>query len=504
MGSAASHRNHILIYLNGERLELGAEYAGWMLADYLRYRRQLTGTKIVCAEGDCGACSVLRYFPGIGKKNAGRSEGFVPFNSCITTCAQLDGSSLVTVEGLGTPQALHPVQAAMKDCHGSQCGFCTPGFVVALAGLVEKKIENGENEPGTKLSEREAKNATTGNLCRCTGYQPILDAAKAIQPSSCVSVRKAHWNPAQNKELKAALSRPVKLEGENSGGGNRFEFFAPTSLKEASAFLAKNKDARLLAAATDLGVVHNKGKIRLDRIVSLHLVEELYELKQAKGAVRVGARVTLSELRDALAESVPEFSRFLDIFASPQIKNIATLIGNVANASPIADTPPFLLVCEAVVEIFGLKGKRKVALKDFYLGYRKTALRRGELITGISFTIPPEKDTWALYKVSERKDLDISSVNLGIRLEWEKSKGGAIRSAFLAAGGVAATPLRLKKTEALLKGKVPGAELFSQAATMFQSEISPIGDVRGSAAFRRILAENLLKRFFREHLGVSP
>jgi xanthine dehydrogenase small subunit len=494
----ASMRQNLLLYINGKRHEVGGERAGWMLADYLRYERQLTGTKIVCAEGDCGACTVLRYFPGLpaGTKTIGRSSGYMPVNSCITTMAQLDGSSLVTVDALATPEKLNPVQAAMKDCHGSQCGFCTPGFVMALAGLVEKKLEAGE---GGKLDEKEARNALTGNLCRCTGYQPILDAAKAIDVKDCKSVKERFLDRAQEKELKLALSKSVHVIGED------FEFIAPRSLKEAARFLSGKKDFRLLGSATDLGVVHNKGKIRLARILSLHLVPELYELSQKKSAaknqiqVRVGARVTLSQLRLALKDSAPEFARFLDLFASPQIKNIATLVGNVANASPIADTPPFLLICDAEVEIFGPKGKRSVPLKDFYLGYRKTALRKGELIASILFTIPDASESWALYKISERKDLDISCVNAGLRLRWEKAKGDKILDARLAFGGVAATPMRLLRTEALLRGQVPSPELWAKALAMLQEEITPIQDVRGSSAFRRVLAGNLLKKFFREY-----
>jgi xanthine dehydrogenase small subunit len=485
-------RGAILFYINGERVELGAEHAGMMLADFLRYRRGLTGTKIVCAEGDCGACSVLRFFPGVGAKKNGRSPRFLPVNSCITTCAQLDGSSLVTVEALGSPEKLHPVQAAMKDCHGSQCGFCTPGFVVALAGLVEKKIAAKE----TSISEREAKNATTGNLCRCTGYQPILDAARAIEPAACESVAKRYYSAVQEKDLRAALAKPAQLKGSG------FELYAPTSLKQAAAYLAKNKQARLLGSATDLGVVHNKGKLRLEKVVSLHLVPELYELSLAKGTVRVGARVSLAELRRRMEKPAPELARFLDLFASPQIKNIATLAGNVANASPIADTPPFLLLADAVVETFSSKGKREIPLRDFYLAYRKTALRAGELITAIRFLLPPAGDKWALYKASERKDLDISSVNAALRVAV--GKDGRIGTARVAFGGVAATPLRLAKTEKLLEGQAPSAELLSRVLLAVQEEISPLSDVRGSAAFRRLLAEGFVRRFFRERLGVEP
>lgn len=480
-------REKVLVYINGKRHELGAEHAGWMLADYLRYQKQLTGTKIVCAEGDCGACTVLRYFPLTG----GAKPEYLPVNSCITTMAQMDGSSLVTVDALAEGK-LHPVQAAMKDCHGSQCGFCTPGFVMALAGLVEKKLERKDSR---KIEEKEARNALTGNLCRCTGYQPILDAAQAIDLKACVPVKDRFLSKAQEKELKEALSESVQVANDS------FELYAPKNLKDAAKYLSKNKNARLLAAATDLGVVHNKGKIHLDQIVSLHLVKELYALSFGKaGQVKVGARVTLHELRAALASKAPEFARFLDLFASPQIKNIATLVGNVANASPIADTPPFLLVCDAVVEVFGAKGKREVPLVDFYLSYRKTALRAGELITAISFTLPPAADTWALYKISERKDLDISCVNAGIRLRWDGKKIAEARVAF---GGVAATPVRLLRTEKLMVGREFNEELLAQASAMLQEEIEPLSDVRGSSAFRRVLAGNLLGKFFRERVGVS-
>lgn len=485
-------RESVLFYINGERHELGPAHAGLMLADYLRYRRGLTGTKIVCAEGDCGACSVLRFFPGVGPGKAGRSPRFLPVNSCITTCAQLDGSSLVTVEGLGRPGELHPVQAAMKDCHGSQCGFCTPGFVVALAGLVEKKLARKESG----ITSCEAKNATTGNLCRCTGYQPILEAAQAVRPAACESVSRRYYSAAQDRELRAALAKPLRLEGEG------FALFAPRTLKEAAAYLARNKQARLLASATDLGVVANKGKLTLDHVVSLHLVPELYALEVKKDVARVGARVSLAELRRRLAKAAPELARFLDLFASPQIKNIATLAGNVANASPIADTPPFLLLADAVVEVFGTKGKREVAARDFWVAYRKTALRPGELITAIRIPLPAASDRWALYKVSERKDLDISSVNAGLRVRL--AKDGAISLARVAYGGIAATPLRLRKTEAVLEGGKPGPELLARALLSVQEEIAPLSDVRGSSAFRRVLAENLLRRFFREKLGVQP
>jgi len=490
---ALKPRKTVLLYINGVRHEIGADRAGWMLADYLRVSMGLTGTKIVCAEGDCGACTVLRFFPGLGKKNAGRSREFLSVNSCITTIAQLDGSSLVTIDALAKGDELNPVQEAMKSCHGSQCGFCTPGFVMALSGLVEKKIGAGV---GGKLDRKEAQNALTGNLCRCTGYQQIVDAAASFEVRTCDSVGKRFYNGAQEKELKAALAKPVSLASEE------FIFFAPVGLGEACRFLARAPAARPLASATDLGVVHNKGIRRIEKALSLHLVPELYALKiSSSGVVSAGARVTLAELRRALKEKCPEVARFLDLFASPQIKNIATLVGNVANASPIADTPPFLLACNAVVKIAGPRGKRSVPLKEFYLGYRKTDLRKGELVASIEFTLPAAGELFALYKVSERKDLDISCVNAGLALGLDKK--GAIRGARLAFGGMAATPVRVARTEKILEGKVPSAELLREAQASLQDELTPLSDVRGSSAFRRVLAGNLLKRFFREKLEIQ-
>lgn len=468
-----------------------------MLADYLRYQRGLTGTKIVCAEGDCGACSVLRFFPGVGPgvgtKKAGRSSRYLPINSCITPCAQLDGSSLITVEGIGTPENLHPVQEAMLKCHGSQCGFCTPGFVVALAGLVEKKKDQKKAKK-EGISFEDAKNATTGNLCRCTGYQQILESARQVKPSACESLRERYLPAGQEKELREALKKPLHIKGEG------FEFYAPLTLKQAVAYLAKEKNAVLLSAATDLGVAKNKGKAELAKLLSLHLIPGLYECGTSKQEAYVGARVSLAEVRKKLLKAAPEFARFLDLFASPQIKNIATLIGNLANASPIADTPPFLLLSDAVVETISKKGKRKIPLRDFYLGYRKTALRSGELIVGVRFGLPSARDRWALYKSSERRDLDISTVNAGFLVR--QGKGGGIEKARLALGGVAATPLRLLKTEALLEGEVPSLGLLERALDSVQKEIEPLSDLRGSAAFRRLLAENFVRKFFREQLGV--
>lgn len=486
-------RGKIIFYLNGKRMEAGGEEARMMLADYLREERALSGTKIVCAEGDCGACTVLRYFPKISAK-AATPAYYLPVNSCITTVAQMDGSSLVTVDALAE-EKLTPVQEAMVSCHGSQCGYCTPGFVMALTGVVEKKLHKKEKG---RIEFKEAKNGLTGNLCRCTGYLPILDAASKIDTASCVSVKERFHSEAREKDLKKVLSESVDLREKN------FSFFAPKSVSEAARYLAKHRDVKIVGAGTDLGVVHNKYKARLEKLLSLHLVPELYEIKQGRKGITVGARVTLSELRHALKEKIPAFARFLDLFASPQIKNVATLVGNVGNASPIADTPPFLLAMDALVEIAGPKSKRSVPMEKFYLAYRKTALKAGEIVTGITIPAPGKEESLKCFKSSQRKDLDISAVNAAFRLCWEDDSRKKLKEARLAMGGVAATPLRLFRTEECLRGTELSSENILKALAVLQEEIHPIDDLRGSAAFRRILAENFLKTFLVAEKGKAP
>lgn len=485
-------RNRVSFFLNGKRVDAGAEQAKLMLSDYLRYEKNLTGTKVVCAEGDCGACSVLKL---------DSNQQFVPVNACIIPVAQLDGSSVVTVDALAidseTPHPkLSPVQSAMVNCHGSQCGFCTPGFVVALTGAIEKKkCQSKKTE--SRLTLQEAKNALTGNLCRCTGYQPILDAAVSVDANQYTLIKSRFYSKAQDAELNKIRSKSALIEGE------QFSIFAPKTLNEAVRYLSRHADARLIGGSTDLGVLSNKGKLKFETLLSLHLVKELEVIKKIKsGRIQVGARVTLTDLRNHLKKTIPEFSSFLDLFASPQIKNIATLIGNVGNASPIADTPPFLLVSSAVVNLVSAKGKRKVPLEQFYLGYRKTALKRGELIASIEFDLPKKSSSLALYKTSQRKDLDISIVNAAFLATWKKSKADqpkTLDTIRIAMGGIAATPLRLNKTETVLKGAVLTDDVLKKAVQTLHSEMTPLSDLRGSSSYRRIVVENLFMKFMREH-----
>ena len=500
-------RSEVIFSLNGELIRAQASDAPLMLADFLRTRRNLPGTKIVCAEGDCGACTLLKAAP---YRHSAKPQ-FLPVNSCIIPVASLDGAQLVTVDGLADQttlrgqsnssapyerKGLHPAQEAMVKCHGSQCGFCTPGFVMALAGLVEKRLERGDTE--SPIEEKEAKNALTANLCRCTGYSPIIEAACSIDLKTCSPIRSRFENPALQEKLQKAILSPLHLRAEE------FEYYAPTSLESAGAYLNQNPSAELISGATDLGVVHNKRKKRLKHLLSLHLIPELHQITRVgKSRLRIGAKVTLSEVRDFVkGELIPEFAQFLDLFASPQIKNQATLVGNLATASPIGDTPPFLLVAGTTVQAYSVSSSgqiqiREIPIESFFISYRKTALEPGELITSIEIDIPEKGEILRLQKVSQRKDLDISTVNVAFRLHLDPQTR-KISKPRVAYGGVAATPKRISSVENLLQGKTPDTVDLDQLAEGLHSEITPIDDLRSSQAFRRVTAENILRHFIQE------
>ena len=471
-------RNKIVFYLNGKRKEVGADKAQMMLAEYLRYDQNLTGTKIVCSEGDCGACTVLRYYPHT-------QENYLAVNSCITLVGTLDGSSLVSVDALAKNEVLHETQRAMVTCHGSQCGFCTPGFVMALTGLVEKKI----CAKGVSISDSEAKNALTGNLCRCTGYGPIIDAATSIDLGKTESIKERFYSEEQKRDLNQVFQESVLIESDE------FTFFAPKTIKEALSYLKDFPETRIIAGATDLGVVHNKRKSKLVKLMSLHLMADLYRVEEKDSVITLGARVTLADLRVFLKDKLPEFSNYLDVFASPQIKNIGTVVGNVANASPIGDTPPALLALNASVVIESPQGQREILLKDFFQGYRKTTLAPGELISALKFSRPSKTSGLRFYKNSNRKDLDISAVNLAIHVDWKNKAEKEISQITMAGGGLAATPIRFLKTENFLKGKKLDQATVDQALQEMHKEFTPLSDLRASSAYRHVVVENLFRKF---------
>jgi xanthine dehydrogenase small subunit len=484
-------REKITFYLNGKRHCLGPQESSLMLSEYLRYNQSLTGTKVVCAEGDCGACTVLKYSPM--SSNGFDSNNYLPINSCISLIAQLDGASLVTVDALKTSQSLHPAQQSMVACHASQCGFCTPGFVMAITGLVEEKLSKNES----KVTRQEAKNCMTGNLCRCTGYDAIIDSVLDLNLNDCESIKSRFFNSEQEKDLLKTSSESVYLKSDE------FEFFAPTQLSEALKYLSQNEDAKILGSGTDLGVIHNKRKIKLQKILSLHLIKELYKIEEINNTIKLGSRVTVGEFRHFIKGRIQTFSSYLDVFASPQIKNSATIIGNIATASPIGDTPPAFLALDAVLEIASETGLREIPLSDFFISYRKTKLKSNELITALKFDVPNPKTVVNFYKISNRKDLDISAVNMSFKLEWADPAAKEIKDISIAAGGVAEIPLRFKKTELFLKNKILTKAVLDSALKELHREFTPISDLRATATFRRVIVENLFNEFFHDAGGLK-
>lgn len=458
-------RDFIVIHINGQRHQISGQKCFLMLADYLRYEKALVGTKIVCAEGDCGACTVLCLKEG--------HDHFYPINSCIIMVAQLDGSQILTVEALKKDQELSSVQKSMAKNHASQCGFCTPGFAMAISGMMEKC---------SKVCEQKVKNCLTGNLCRCTGYQPIIDSVLDIKDYGPTLKDRYLVKEAKSKESVHIVE-------------NDLEFFAPTYLKEAVSF-RKEKNATIIAGSSDVGVWINKGKFQKKPLLSLHLIKELYQIENADQRIKVGALATFTELRTLIKKQIPELASFLNIFASPQIKNVATLVGNIANGSPIGDSLPFMMVADGKIHALGEKGERIIPMSELYKGYKSLSLLPDEIITHASFSIPKKSQNLKLFKVSQRKDLDISTINAAFLSELTNDKIHELKIAF---GGVYQSVLRLKKIEDFLIGQELSTEKIESAVSMLTSEIAPLSDLRASAAYRLKVCQNLFRRFLLEH-----
>jgi len=474
-------RDHILLHINGREHRIEGDAAFETLANYLRLDVGATGTKIVCEEGDCGACTVLT-------RRAADAD-YRPVNSCILNLAQLDGSSIVTVEGLSRGDAetrrgeddlrvsasprenvLHPVQAAMVQCHGAQCGYCTPGFVMAMAGMFEVC---------ERVNEKQVRDGLTGNLCRCTGYEPIIKAALAVDGAQAAKMRDRY------PDLPDA--------GDSVTVG---PFCAPATLDEAIAFKRNHPGCTIVQGGTDVGVWVNKRNYSAPAMLSLSKIVSLNELREEDGVIVAGANTTLADFETFIADRIPELAGIMAIFGSPQIKNAGTLVGNIANGSPIGDTLPYLFVAGAMLELND--GARSVPIDRFYLGYRKFDLHPDEIITRVRISIV--RDTLKLYKVSRRKDLDISAFTAAIRLGLT---GDRIDRAAIAYGGVAPTVIRLPRTEAFLAGKSATLDTFERAGRIARDEIKPISDVRGSADYRLQLAENIMAKFWYETFGAT-
>lgn len=468
-------RDTVLVHINGIPHRLGSELAFQTVARFLRYDARATGTKIVCEEGDCGACTVL-----VGRRENGGLR-YRPVNSCIQFLFQLDCAHVVTVEGLTRGGVLTPLQDSMVRCHGAQCGYCTPGFVMAMAGMFETTAQP---------TAADVRCALTGNLCRCTGYESIITAALDVTGQPKIEAL------YPSEPILAAIAEverePVRIAN----------FSKPARLADAIAFKAAHPKAVIVQGATDFGVWCTKRGYVPEAVLSLDAIEGLGEMEIADGVLAVGGRVSLAQFESVAGDLVPQLGPIMDRFGSPQIKNVGTLAGNIANASPIADTLPFLFVTDAKLELTGLAGARIVPIRDFYVGYKKLDLRADELITRILIPLPGDGETLRLYKISKRSHLDISTFTAAMLMRRDvASTGGRIVSMRVAYGGVGPVVLRLRQTEEFLAGKPVSRETFSAAGEVARGEIAPISDVRGSKEMRLQLAENILTKFYYDISG---
>ncbi len=445
------------------------------LLEVLREDLGCTGTKEGCGEGDCGACTVV-----LGEARGGRLE-YKAVNSCIRLAHSVDGLALWTVEDLAADDGtLHPAQEAMVQCHGSQCGFCTPGFVMSLFGMYQNHVCQGR-----PVTRELAQQELSGNLCRCTGYRPILDAAQQMAQLPRVAVQE-----------EAIVVQLEALADESAVAGG---YLAPRSLSELLALRAAHPQAQVVAGCTDVGLWVTKMHMRFPQVLDVTRVEELRRIEPYDHHIAIGAAATLAEAYAALAADRPQLAPFASRFAGLPVRNSGTLGGNVANGSPIGDSMPLLIALGAHVVLQSARGHRDLPLEQFYTGYRQNILASDEVVAWIKVPRPQPGELLRAYKISKRFDDDISAVCLAINLALDEGKVARVR---IGAGGVAATPARAAQAEAALLGADWSAEAAARAAAALRAEFQPISDMRASAAYRSEVLGNLVQRFWLESQGM--
>ncbi|WP_409362550.1 xanthine dehydrogenase small subunit [Acidovorax soli] len=458
------------------------------LLEVLREDLGCTGTKEGCGEGDCGACTVV-----LGEERGGKLH-YSAVNSCIRLAHSVDGMALWTVEDLAedplirpaspAPAAektitLHPAQEAMVQCHGSQCGFCTPGFVMSLFGMYQNHVCQGQ-----PITRELAQEELSGNLCRCTGYRPILDAAQQMAALPAMAVDEAQL-----------LSQLAQLQPPAVAGT---AYLAPTTLPALLAARAAHPGAQVVAGCTDVGLWVTKMHKQYAQVLDVTRAAELLQLDEDAHQISIGAAVSLTDAFAALVRQWPQLHSFSARFAGLPVRNSGTLGGNVANGSPIGDSMPLLIALRAQIVLASVRGERTLPLEDLYTGYRQNVMAPDELLVRIIVPRPSVTEALRAYKISKRFDDDISAVCLVVNLDIE---GGVVRRASIGAGGVAATPARARHTEAALTGQPWSAETVRKAADALQAEFSPISDMRASGAYRRTVLASLLQRFWLESQG---
>lgn len=481
------------ITVNGKEAPISPAAPHTTALDFLR-ERGLTGTKEGCAEGECGACSVLVARPGVNKPT-----DWVAVNACLIPVAALDGQEIITSEGLATagepgkPPTLHPVQEEMAMRGGSQCGYCTPGFICSMAAEYYRPTRCTHADSDDSTDAEHGPNgfdlhALSGNLCRCTGYRPIRDAAFAVGAPT-------EEDPlAQRREQSPPAPAATEYIQDSS------VFLRKSTLAETLELLRERPDAVVVAGSTDWGVEVNIRSRRADCVVAIDRLSELRELRVESDHIEIGAALTLTEIERRLDGDVPLLAELFPQFASRLIRNGATLGGNLGTGSPIGDSPPVLLALEASVVLADADGEREIPLADYFTGYRQSVRRPGELIRSVRIPLPLSRVV-AFHKIAKRRFDDISSVAVAFALDIED---GIVRKARIGLGGVAATPIRSFATEAALEGKPWAAETVEAAAQALRGEGTPMNDHRASALYRSaMLGQSLLKLYAQTTEAVS-
>lgn len=484
----------IRFVLDGRLVEIRNPDPTRTVLQFLREDLRKTGTKEGCAEGDCGACAIaIAEIDSSGNRLDVRAT-----NSCIQFLPTLDGRELITVENLRRDDGtLHPVQQAMVDCHGSQCGFCTPGFIMSLFALYKNAAAPGR---------REIDDALAGNLCRCTGYRPIIEAARRMY--ACETV-KGSWmeephrpkgRPGADEKKKVELlksaRRPAMLSIEHGGR----KFYSPRNVDELASLIETHPDAVILAGGTDIALWVTKQHQVLDTVIYTGNVSELGELNVTGTHIDIGAAVCLTDAMLPIIEQYPEFEELFLRFASPPIRNAGTLGGNIANGSPIGDSMPALMVVDTMLILRRGSRTREMSLSDFYVGYQKTALERGEFLERVLVPLRENDAYVQSYKVSKRFDQDISAVCGAYAL---RLNGRGISEVRIAYGGLAAVPKRAIHCEETLRDKGWNEETLHAGIEALDKDFSPITDMRSTADYRRTICGNLLKRFYLD-TGSNP
>lgn len=443
--------------------------------NYLRYERALTGTKEGCAEGDCGACTVV-----LGDLVNGELR-YQAVNACIQFLPTLDGKELITVEDLKSEDgAQHPVQQAMVEANGTQCGFCTPGFVMSLFA---------EMHSGPKVDRRHIDNVLAGNLCRCTGYGTIVEAAVNVAKSDVKD--RFHSRAATTETLLEGLRNEPGLQLNWHGR----RYFAPKTVEELTDLLSRHPRATVLAGATDVGLWVTKQHRNLDAVIYIGQIEALKTIATQEDGLMIGAGVTYSDAWGSLAELHPDLGELIRRIASTQIRNSGTIGGNIANGSPIGDTPPALIALDARLHLRSKDGGREMPLEDFFIEYGKQDRHPDEFVEAVFVPFPSADSRFATYKISKRFDQDISAVCAAFHLVL---KGRNIKDIRICYGGMAGTPKRASETETALIGKEWSEATILAALPAMAQDYEPLSDMRASREYRMRAAENLLRKFYIE------